>query len=81
MAFSLVVEMLNLRAGHRDPEPQAPVTLRRPYVAKDDALGSLALDPATWRLVFAGRWRAKPPSSEPWFPGFDDATPAIPPRV
>ena len=28
MAFSLLVEMLNLRAGHREP----PVHLRQPYV-------------------------------------------------
>jgi len=32
MAFSLFVEMLNLRAGHREP----PVQLRQPYVAADD---------------------------------------------
>ena len=30
MAFSLFVEMLNLRAGHREP----PVHLRQPYVAE-----------------------------------------------
>ena len=33
MAFSLFVEMLNLRAGHREP----PVQLRQPYVAEGDA--------------------------------------------
>jgi predicted tellurium resistance membrane protein TerC len=32
MAFSLAVEMLNLRAGHRE----APVHLRQPYVAGGD---------------------------------------------
>jgi len=32
MAFSLGVEMLNLRAGHREP----PVQLRQPYVATDE---------------------------------------------
>ena len=31
MAFSLFVEMLNLRAGHRE----APVHLRQPYVEGD----------------------------------------------
>ena len=31
MAFSLFVEMLNLRAGHREE----PVHLRQPYVAED----------------------------------------------
>ena len=32
MAFSLFVEMLNLRAGHREP----PVHLRQPYVSEAD---------------------------------------------
>jgi predicted tellurium resistance membrane protein TerC len=36
MAFSLGVEMLNLRAGHRE----APVHLREPYVAAQDEPGS-----------------------------------------
>ena len=36
MAFSLFVEMLNLRAGHREDEP---VHLRQPYVAKDSSPG------------------------------------------
>jgi len=31
MAFSLLVEMLNLKAGHR----ARPVHLRQPYVAED----------------------------------------------
>ena len=31
MAFSLFVEMLNLKAGHRE----APVQLRQPYVAEE----------------------------------------------
>ena len=31
MAFSLLVEMLNLKAGHRE----TPVHLRQPYVARD----------------------------------------------
>ena len=35
MAFSLFVEMLNLRAGHRE----TPVHLRQPYVAEDGAPG------------------------------------------
>ena len=36
MAFSLFVEMLNLRAGHRETAPEAPVHLRQPYVAEDE---------------------------------------------
>ena len=43
MAFSLFVEMLNLRAGHRE----APVHLRQPYVASsDEPERGPALDPA-----------------------------------
>jgi len=37
MAFSLFVEMLNLRAGHRAAPSEPPVHLRQPYVAKDEA--------------------------------------------
>ena len=36
MAFSLFVEMLNLRAGHRE----APVHLRQPYVARAPAVAA-----------------------------------------
>jgi len=32
MAFSLFVEMLNLKAGHREE----PVQLRQPYVAEEE---------------------------------------------
>ena len=35
MAFSLVVEMLNLRVGHRE----TPVHLRQPYVPEGGAPG------------------------------------------